>query len=200
MLKTNVIVRNVKNLHDARYCAGMGVEYISMPISNELKNSLTIEQINEIADWLSGIKIVGFVGETLIEDVSNYESEIIETSDFQKVKSYNSPILTLEITPDQLKNSSFKNILEQVKSETSFFVLVCKGKFTDYDADLIKDLIEHYSIYWGFNFDPEDMLDFIDNFEPEGIALNGTEEIKTGLNNFDDLADLLEALDTDEYV
>ncbi|UZR95920.1 hypothetical protein [Chondrinema litorale] len=203
MLKTDVIVRNVKNLHDARYCAGMGVEFISMPVSSDIDGALTVEQINEIADWLSGIKIVGFTSAKVLENPEAYKTDAIEISSSQIIDTYISkgitPILSFKISPEELNDSFAKDILEPLKYKVSFFVLECAGKYSNYDESLIQKLKEHYSIYWGFNFDSEDIVSFVESFNPKGIALKGTEEIKTGVNNFDELADLLEALDTDEY-
>jgi phosphoribosylanthranilate isomerase len=54
MLKTIVKVSEVNNLSDARYCAGMGVEYIGFSMDN-----VPFEKYKEMRGWLAGVQIVG---------------------------------------------------------------------------------------------------------------------------------------------
>jgi phosphoribosylanthranilate isomerase len=46
---------------------------------------------------------------------------------------------------------------------------------------------------------PEEIHPMLESNHIGGIVLHPGKEIKTGLNNFDDLADVLETLDTDEF-
>jgi phosphoribosylanthranilate isomerase len=204
MLKTNVLVKNVTNLHDARYCAGMGVEYISMPVAGSSDTILSAEQIKEIGEWLSGIQIIGDTGDTWAEGLGEYILSGIETENSQLVKKfadYNKPvILTLQITKEDIQSPSFRGMLDQLKDETTFFILLCEGGYESYDIQLIKEINEEHSVFWGFPFLVDNIATFLDEIDPHGIVLQGSKEIKTGLNDFDHLADMLEALDTDEYL
>ena len=53
MLKTKVKVSSIENLSDARYCAGMGVEWLGFPLA------MPVEKLEEIRNWLAGVQIVG---------------------------------------------------------------------------------------------------------------------------------------------
>ena len=49
MLKTKVKVSKVTNLSEARYCAGMGVDFLSFPVS-----SVDPKTYQEITGWVAG--------------------------------------------------------------------------------------------------------------------------------------------------
>ena len=53
MLNKTVFVRKINNLSDARFCAGMMVDFISFD-----SEKISIEETNEIINWLQGIKVV----------------------------------------------------------------------------------------------------------------------------------------------
>ena len=46
-LKTSVIINEVINLSDARYCAGMGVDYIGFRIDENHDKYVDLENFNE---------------------------------------------------------------------------------------------------------------------------------------------------------
>lgn len=205
MLKTSVLVRQVYNLHDARYCAGMGVSYISMPLNKDGVEISSPEKIKEISEWLSGIKILGDVDSEIPENISVYTVDGIETSDSRILKrlaelQQNPLYLTINVSAEELMSPAFKGLLDQLKDSVDFFICLAEDKLQNYDLNEIKSLNESYDLFWGFTFSSESILKFIDECQPKGVVLQGSEEIKTGVNDFDYLADLLEALDTDEYV
>ncbi|MDP5139439.1 MAG: hypothetical protein NWP83_03100, partial [Spirosomaceae bacterium] len=55
MLTKSIYVSGVNNLSDARYCSGMGVEFIGVSMDEHDPNYLPVEKFNEINGWLVGI-------------------------------------------------------------------------------------------------------------------------------------------------
>lgn len=51
-------IANITNLQDARYCAAMGFQLINFSLLPQEAQSLTAQQIREIAAWLSGPQYV----------------------------------------------------------------------------------------------------------------------------------------------
>lgn len=204
MLKTEVLVRNVTNLHDARYCAGMGVAYISMPLAQYREKTLTASQINEIGEWLSGIKIFGKINHTLPENLQDYVLSGFEVEDsqmLQKLVNLEKPVtLTINVDQNDIESPAFKGVLDNLSEKITFFNLLCQGAYESYNIELLKELNTDYTIFWGFDFEASSISNFVDQINPQGIVLHGSTEIKTGINEFDHLADILEALDTDEYI
>ena len=59
MLKTFVIVGEISNLSDARYCAGMGVDVLGFNINPVEETCVAPETLNEISGWVAGVAIHG---------------------------------------------------------------------------------------------------------------------------------------------
>jgi hypothetical protein len=68
MLKTKVKVSSIENLSDARYCAGMGVEWLGFPLA------MPLEKFAEIRNWLAGVQIVGEASGLKPEEISSVTS------------------------------------------------------------------------------------------------------------------------------
>jgi phosphoribosylanthranilate isomerase len=58
-LKTFVKVSTVNNLSDARYCAGMYVNWLGFNLEESSPDYLSPEKFTEITEWLSGLEYVG---------------------------------------------------------------------------------------------------------------------------------------------
>src|SRR6516162_4980549 len=77
MLKTKVKVGSVTNLSEARYCAGMGVDFLSFPIA-----SIDPKTYREITGWVAGPKFGIEVAKSDLEKMSEYDADFIHvTSD-----------------------------------------------------------------------------------------------------------------------
>jgi phosphoribosylanthranilate isomerase len=76
-LKTKVKAGNITNLSDARYCAGMGVDWLSFPA--EKVNPV---KFKEITDWVTGPQFV-LEAEALENSMSSFRLFSIHAPDFQ---------------------------------------------------------------------------------------------------------------------
>ncbi len=54
-LKLKVKVGGITNLSEARYCAGMGCDYLGFPVGGQ---GLSVEEFKDIAGWVSGPTLV----------------------------------------------------------------------------------------------------------------------------------------------
>jgi phosphoribosylanthranilate isomerase len=52
-------VSGISSLTDARYCAGMGVEYLSFQVDESGKSSLALPHLRAIRPWIEGVKWMG---------------------------------------------------------------------------------------------------------------------------------------------
>src|SRR5882672_2338725 len=75
MLITKVKVSNVTNLSEARYCAGMGVDFLSFPIS-----SIDPKTYQEITGWVAGPKFGIEVSSESISSVLQYKADFIDAN------------------------------------------------------------------------------------------------------------------------
>ncbi|GAB2634237.1 phosphoribosylanthranilate isomerase [Belliella aquatica] len=205
-LKTFVKISAINNLSDARYCAGMYVNLMGFNLEDHQPNYISPEKFEEITGWLSGLEYVG-------EFETSHPDAILET-----LKSY-SEIKYIEIQEEihlkMLVNSSYGLILKQNITEVDDLEdLIAKSQsFSDHDVTLhlvsetlqlddsilekIKALAEKCQVLLGFGLEANSIENIIEKTKIRGISLQGGDEIKPGLKDFDELADILEALEID---
>ncbi|MGB3586453.1 MAG: phosphoribosylanthranilate isomerase, partial [Tunicatimonas sp.] len=84
------------------------------------------------------------------------------------------------------------------QQKVTYFVLENSHGSAHLTLDDTLHLAEHYPILLGFGITPDNILSLVDNSAILGIALKGSNEIKPGYKDFDDLAEILEVLEVDE--
>ncbi|AFL85196.1 phosphoribosylanthranilate isomerase [Belliella baltica DSM 15883] len=205
-LKTFVKISAINNLSDARYCAGMYVNLMGFNLEENQPNYISPEKFGEITSWLSGLEYVG-------EFENSHPDSILET-----LKSY-PDIKYIEIQEEihlkMLVNSSYGLILKQnIKDVDDLEDLITKSQsYSDHDVTLhlvsetlhlddsilekIKALSEKCQVLLGFGLEANSIENIIEKTKIRGISLQGGDEIKPGLKDFDELADILEALEID---
>jgi phosphoribosylanthranilate isomerase len=192
MLKTKVILSQVTNLSDARYGAGMGVDYIGFSLDPNNAYYVTPAEANTIRDWLSGVSIIGEL--STVDSSSGYKIDYIQVSNEKQVYDFDEPILKLDLTIANKKELS--NILERTSELVSFFILTVDEEVLNSLSDEIKKLCETYKCFIATPLSA-DNIQFVLSLNPYGLVLYGTKEIKPGLSDYDGLADVLELLEAE---
>ena len=54
-----LLIENLKNLHDARYCAAVGISMVSYEMDESANSDLSPMRVKEISEWLSGVEFIG---------------------------------------------------------------------------------------------------------------------------------------------
>ncbi len=197
-LKTEVLVRNITNLHDARYCAGMGVKAVGFPMHKCSQEDLA--KFREIMGWLSGIEYIAQLdGEKsfLESDLEGFGwVEMTDITFLEQIKSLNKKAL-LKLTMEELKALSSINL----SSFTTDLALLVTLEI-DNIKNSLKELKENYGflpVYIDSGITKENVPEILSVFPGVGFSLTPGVEIKTGINDFEALSEVLEALDIDEY-
>ncbi|MGE0588132.1 MAG: hypothetical protein AB7O48_06125 [Cyclobacteriaceae bacterium] len=193
-LKTKVIVGNITNLSDARYCAGMGVDLLSFPVGNA-SNQISLATFLEISEWVAGpsyaIEMTNDVDQDLLQKVT--ELEVIE---YVRVKAADLSVLST------LRN---KKVIVDVNAsewgEQKDAILNMKPAFLVWHSSSgeLENAIEANHLV-PVLFSMNAVLNTSDNFSSwpvAGIALTGTAEDKPGQKDYEALADILELLEAD---
>lgn len=172
------MVNNITNLSEARYCAGMGVQFIGFsPQSIDAKTS------QDITGWLSGPQY--FI------DVSNMHS-------IPALNEY--PCEYILISYHQLKElrSDFpKKIMVKAKfDEVNLIIKVAPAHII---ADLwTKDQVLHSGLSnLIISINQHEYIDDLLNTSIAGFMLTGGSESKPGLMEYDHLSSILEKLEED---
>lgn len=195
MLKTKVILSSVTNLSDARYASGMGVDYIGFAINPENTQYVTTEEAKSISDWLSGVSIIGEVGESLPADMKEYTLSYSQTNNISLIERLENSILSLEINKENASN--IQEILKSNSTIVNFFILKVEAEVLPSLQAQLKELCNEYPIYISTDFDSQNLVYILNDINPTGIVLYGSQEEKPGLSSYDGIADILEQLEED---
>ena len=193
-LKTNVLLFQVATLHEARYGAGMGVEIISLPLGAKEQGKVPLADFNEIKGWLEGVKVFAEVDQLVPFEDIKADGWLVSSPEIAKALSNQEKPVGLHINISD--KTKLLEVLNNSYEDVSFFVITNASAISNLE---LNSLAEKFSIYFHGELSTENVLSFIDEVKPKGLAFTGAEEIKTGVNDFEELADILEVLDTDEF-
>lgn len=196
MLKTQVKVSSIANLSDARYCAGMGVEWLGFPLQE-----MTLERFTEIRNWLAGVQIVGeftkATADQIRETVAKYQPDVIEIDSSVSLVAIHSidvpKILRVNIDTDNLPA-----IFAASAPYVSHFLLVGNdaNSLSGMEAS-VEIWAAQYSIILGLEIPEDDLEEWVEQSSIQGIGLVAGEEARPGFRDFTDLMTILEKLETE---
>lgn len=196
-LKTNILIEQVSNLHDARYCAGMGVQYLEFQFDQNLPTSIKVEDYKEISGWITGIQKIGTINQTENLDLPSNDLALdyIKTNNIDVLRAHKEHSLIFEI--NQI-SEDIKMILTELKDQVSFFVIPYQENI---EISRYTALCQEFPIFLKGKFTGDTALHIIEEINPYGLMLAaaGGKEIKVGLNDFDALADVLEAIEVLDF-
>jgi phosphoribosylanthranilate isomerase len=193
-LKTFVKVSGINNLSDARYCAGMEVNELGFEIEEGNPNYVDPQVFKEIKGWLSGVQ---FVGEITSENtaidalIANYEVDLIQIENLEQIGEALSTSLKVCFA------SNNKALAQEAWdiSEHQLAYILFDG--TDYSIEEVEELAKVVPIVLASGFDDQTVNERIKS-SIKGISIRGGNEIRPGYKDFDELADILEALEIDD--
>jgi phosphoribosylanthranilate isomerase len=202
-LNTFVYIRDVDNLSDARYCAGMGVDMIGFRLDPGHENYLDTSKFKEISDWISGVKIVGEFGtltsEELKDILTQYKLDYILTSDISQLDDYKKLDFPLIVKLD------VEAITDELTTELNFrtgsfdYLLIDSSDKTisENHKEVISQIASQHPVLLGYGFNEHDASELVTALGTEGISMAGSSEIRPGFKDYDQLADILESLEVD---
>ncbi len=186
-LKTLVKVSGVNNLSNARYCAGMGVEMLGFDM-----DAMSIEQFNEIRNWVAGVKIVGETKEIdiekVLEKIANFKPDLVEIIDF-------------DLAVELYRKSNIEVIFveKSVKSSLNYTDNIKYLEFENIDNESLKTYFsyaaEPYLLISEKNL-RENNIEILGN--KFGITIVADKEERPGFSNFENTMEILESLEIDD--
>ncbi len=204
-LSTFVKISGITNLSDARYCAGMYVDLLGFSLEEKSDKYVHPTQFAEITGWVSGLEFAGefetMKSDEVLKLVQDYPGVTwIEHSSIKELidlidKGYG---LIFKLNLDEVSGISHDD-LELLKGKRVIFNLTKNDEeLSREDKAFIFDLSQEAKVILGAGISADSIHKTLEEFGLAGIALAGGEEIKPGLKDFDELADILEALETEE--
>lgn len=204
-LKTFVKINSITNLTDARYGAGMYVNLLGFDLDSSSEKFTSPELFKEITGWVSGVDFVGeFNHESLagIEKtlqkypaISWIEHDRIEALTSMEGKGFK---LMLRAPLEEIMHiePELANLLNQ--SDITLHLVSKDDHLSEEDLIAVKKLAQKCKVILGTGIMENNVLELVENTGIYGISLSGGEEVKPGLKDMDQLADILEKLETEE--
>lgn len=194
-LQTLVKISDVTNLSDARYCAGMGVEWLGFSMDR-----LSLEKFREIRGWLAGVSIVG---ETTSADISairelvgQYQPDVLEIRHpelLPEAKTLGLPVILRIDLADGLPASP---------DGADYYLIDHSDPFAHLDGptlDYLDPFAFRYPTLIGFGVNVTNVREILKQIPFKGLSLTGGEETRPGYKDFGEMADILELLEDDEF-
>lgn len=198
-LKTFVKVSTVNNLSDARYCAGMEVDLIGFSLEKENPNYISPESYKELTEWLSGPQYVGefenYSSDEIIETLQSYNIDLVQTTDvnqLEKLKNLDLPII-LKSGIDELGQ------LPVGLDITYLLITSADDKISTEQISKLQEIAAHYNVLLASGINEKNVEAVIKEAQVTGIALQGGDELRPGYKDYDELADILEALEEEDF-
>jgi phosphoribosylanthranilate isomerase len=193
MLITKVKAGAVSSLSDARFFAGMGVDWLGFDVNPTSESFVNVDLYKSLVGWVSGPKRVIEIPKALDTDsiaklISDYLPECIEVelSEIEKF-NYDLPIFARA----QLEDIHISKITSSIK----YLVLETNADLFKY-ADELKSLATQTSILVSISPNQQDVKKVLNELPIAGIALRGSQEVQTGIKDYD-YSELLESLETE---
>ena len=191
MLITKVKAGSVSSLSDARFFAGMGVDWLGFDVNPTSESFVSVDLYKSLVGWVSGPKRVIEIPKQLDANsisklIDDYLPEWIE-AELSEIKNFNYdlPILARE----QLENLNINKITSSVK----YLILETNDNIFKH-ADLLKDIARQTPILLSVSPGRKDIKKILDELPVAGIALRGSKEMQTGIKVYD-YSELLESLE-----
>ena len=203
-LKTTVKIGRITNLSDARYGAGMGVDFLGFCFSSDSEEYIEPDEFKEIAGWVSGPHLVGeFINEqatTIYNLAKELKLEIVQVEQVHTANELSSKLKVIyRLNLETLSDKDEITVCLQNLTPTVEYVLIDSEKIPNQNQlKAIEALSSQFKILRGFDLNDESISDELDKSAVTGISLNGSQEIKAGFKDYDELADILEALELDD--
>ncbi len=200
-LRTLVKVGEINNLSDARFCAGMGVDFAGFNLDEG--STVSPELFLAITGWIEGIKIVGeFETSTPAQIEALHEQfnfDFVQISDIEVLTNLNvscPKIFKININKSIQEG---KELINKYNELIEYFLIESENieLINTDEAKKIEELSRQYSILLAYGINASDIEKILDTAKPLGISLKGGEEIRPGYKDFDELGDILEAIEID---
>ena len=186
----------------------MYVNQLGFQLEEISEDFVSIEKFKEITDWISGVEFVGEFThshpENILKIIQNYPKiSFIEISEETYLPLLVNTGYGLIL---KVKIKSLEDIQQLISKSASFetfgvsILLDSDEKSVPQDwQEAIKTLAEACEVLIGFGLNSTHVNEIISNTGIKGIVLKGGKEIKPGLKDFDELADILEVIESEDY-
>lgn len=204
-LSTFVKIGGITNLSDARYCAGMYVDVLGFCLEESSEKFVHPTQFEEITGWVSGTELAAEFeteeADYIVQKLEKYPNiswiqhqrleTLVELADSGKNLIY-------EVNVNELKHLEAQVADRLANLDIFMLIRGPHDKLTKEEEAIILKVTGQASVILGSGISEFNVKSLVADLKLYGIALEGGEEIKPGLKDFDELADILEELEVED--
>lgn len=212
MLKIPIKGSQVANLTDARYFAAWQVEWLGFCLDESAPSFLRPAEFNAIREWVEGPKVVGEFGlqkvDAILELAKLLKLPAVQVGPFLQGEAL-APLQELEVFKEIVVEtgdsaSMIKKQLELSAPYVDQFVLdFSKNGWTwesiqesaDWGLGPLQVLCKEFPLWLDLGIAPAELERMMEKLELRGLSLKGGEEEKVGVKSYDELDEILEALE-----
>lgn len=201
---TKIKLGSVNNLSDARYAAAAGIDYIGFCFDPTQVQYIAPIKAKEIIDWITGSIVVGEFGNQSIQEILDISEllniDVIEVENGcypDELKILNKAIIK-KLDIEQCSEAYLRNELQAYASVADAFHFYVGSHNPNFDITHASKIAKDYRVIWGFDMQVSDIKNWVKNHQPFGINMTGGDEERPGIKDFDQIADILEQLTTEE--
>ena len=184
-------VTGISSLTDARYCAGMGVEFLSICFDEKGKGGMSPEAFSGIQPWIEGVNWIG-------EYPGNDSDTLRSLNTLYKIESWISPI---EIAPSEIPPGL--TIIRSVSSPASaddsvsaHLQLEGSQDFSSSGLQKIRELIQNKNtLFLGEPLPADEVIRIYQEIPELIFSLRSSQEERPGWMDLGTLQDYMEALE-----
>lgn len=189
-LVTKVKAASITNLSDARYCAGMGVDWIGFPVAQ-----VNPIMFSEITGWLSGPQWVVELSSQPWGELGAYPTSVWQCllADLDKALELPGKIMV------QVDVQDWPDAKVNLLSSADRIEVIIINKFSgisESDKNSVDSISKHFVVLIDMNQAGYELAEIL-TWNVAGIQLHGSYEERPGLKDYAQLADVLEKLEVD---
>ncbi len=184
-----IYVRQITNLSDARYCAGMGADMLGYVIDPAHPDYVSPKLYQEISGWVAGPKRVVELANAHYdynELIANYSPDLVHIQS-KFIGDYQLQGLPLIVEADFSDTSHVVRKIAELKLDVAFLLITgLNGKSVESTS---------YPMLVEVESGIASVMELLDSTKADGVALHGSREQAPGLKDYDHLSRVLEELD-----
>ncbi len=204
-LSTFVKIGGITNLSDARYCSGMYVDLLGFSLEEDSLKFVSPTQFSEITGWIAGTELVG---EFETDDFQTIQAKLEKYPNITWIEHTRlAPLLSLQaLGLKPIYKADIQEIIHiepelAAKLKTHGVLLHLTSnhkKLQENELETVKKISGEIDVILSAGLTQYNVKELIQDLHLKGIALEGGEEIKPGLKDFDELAEILEVLEVED--
>ncbi|MCU0442939.1 MAG: hypothetical protein MUE96_11120 [Bacteroidia bacterium] len=200
---THIKLGKINNLSDARFAAAAGVDYIGFCFDPSSAAYITPIKAKEIIDWLTGSTIIAEFGnqsEVEMKDIA----DLLDITAIQLENSLVPESLLLlnkaiikRVDIADLNDNTISAMVSKYSESVDAFQFYPQHAISQFSQGVLVNLNQKAKLFWEVQGSALEIKNWVEKYKPFGIHIDGGDEEKAGIRDFDQLNELFDTLRTE---